>query len=228
MAPRKKPPAKSERNKKTVSFWEEPAYIIRKWFFTGLAAVAPVGITIALIVATVSFTDNLFQHLLPTGYEPAVLLGHEVPGLGLIVTFIGLTLIGALVSNYLGRYFIRIWDRLMGRVPIISGVYGSVKQIMNSVLSEQSQSFREVVYVEFPQPGQYVMGFVIGPPEHLPDLPDVEFMTTVFIPMVPLPTSGFLVTLPSKKLLKSNMTIDQGLKLSVTMGLVNKNSASAQ
>jgi uncharacterized membrane protein len=169
----------------------------------------------------------LFQHLLPSGYEPAVLLGHEVPGLGLLATFIGLTLIGALVSNFFGRYFIRMWDRMMARLPVINGVYGSIKQVFNSVLSEQGSSFREVVYVEFPQPGQYAMGFVVGPPEHLPEIPDVELMITVFIPMVPLPTSGFLITLPSKKLFKSNMTVEEGLKLSVTMGIANKVSAGA-
>jgi uncharacterized membrane protein len=156
-----------------------------------------------------------------------VLLGHEVPGLGLVVTFVGLTLIGALVSNFLGRYFIRMWDRMMARVPIVSGVYGSIKQIMNSVLSEQGQSFREVVYVEFPQPGQYAMGFVIGPADHLPVIENIVPMTTVFIPMVPVPTSGFLITLPTTKLLKSDMTVEEGLRMSVTMGLV-KNSTNTK
>jgi uncharacterized membrane protein len=225
MAAKKTTPAKPTRKKAAAP--DTPGYLIRKWFLTGLAAAAPVAITIALIIVIVSFTDNLFQHLLPSGYEPAVLLGHEVPGLGLVVTFVGLTLIGALVSNFLGRYFIRMWDRMMARVPIVSGVYGSIKQIMNSVLSEQGQSFREVVYVEFPQPGQYAMGFVIGPADHLPVIENIVPMTTVFIPMVPVPTSGFLITLPTTKLLKSDMTVEEGLRMSVTMGLV-KNSTNTK
>jgi len=209
------------RNRKEAFF-----HLVRKWFLTGLLAVAPVGITVALITVIVSFADNLVIHLLPQGYEPAVLFGHEVPGLGLITTLLTVTIIGALVSNFFGRYFIRIWDNMVGRVPVISGVYGAVKQVLTSVLSEQGSSFREVVYIEFPQPGQYIMGFVIGPVDHFPSEileKQKEPMISVFIPMVPMPTSGYLIALPESKLIKTNIAVEEGLKLTVTLGLVKKN-----
>jgi len=209
------------RNHKEAFF-----YLVRKWFLTGLVAVAPVGITVALIAIIISFADNMVKHLLPEGYEPAVLFGHSVPGLGLVATLLVVTIIGALVSNFLGQYFIRIWDGMVGRVPVISGVYGAVKQVLTSVLSEQGSSFREVVYIEFPQPGQYIMGFVIGPVDHFPqEILDKqkEPMISVFIPMVPMPTSGYLIVLPESKLIKTNIAVEEGLKLTVTLGLVKKN-----
>lgn len=194
--------------------------IFRKWFLTGLLAAAPIGITLFIVFAILSVTDDALQHVSPAGYDPKTLFGQRIPGLGLLVTFVGLTLIGALVSNIMGNFFIQAWDKLMAKLPLVSGVYGAVKQVMNSVLSDTGQSFREVVYVEFPQAGQYAMGFVIGPADHVPLLEKLEPMVTVFIPMVPLPTSGFLITLPAGKMIRSDMTVEEGLKMSVTLGLV--------
>lgn len=194
--------------------------LLRKWFLTGLLVLSPIVITCALIAAIVSFTDNLIQHLAPEGYEPSVLLGMHVPGLGLILTLLAVTSTGALISNFMGRYFIRVWDRLVARVPFVNGIYGGVKQVLNSVLSEQGQSFREVVYVEFPQSGQYAMGFVIGQAPGTAFISHPETLVSVFIPMVPLPTSGFMITLPHDKLIKTNMTVEEGLKLTVTLGMV--------
>lgn len=198
--------------------------MMRKWFLTGLLAAAPIGITLFIIYAILSVTDDVLQHLSPQGYDPKSLFGQRIPGLGLLVTFVGLTMIGAFVSNFFGKYFIRSWDKIMAKVPLVNGVYGAVKQVLNSVLSDTGQSFREVVYVEFPQPGQYAMGFVIGPADHVPVLDKPEPMMSVFIPMVPLPTSGFLITLPASKLLKSDMTVEEGLKMSVTLGLAQNST----
>lgn len=195
---------------------------IRKWFLTGLLAAAPVGITLALVWAIVSFTDDLLKHLLPHGYEPSVLLGHEVPGLGLFVAFIALTLIGALISNFLGRYFIRLWDRFIARVPIINKVYVPIKQVLDSVLSENGTSFREVVYIEFPQPGQYAIAFVVGPAGHMKDFVFQEPMVAVFVPTVPMPTTGYLLNMAESKLIKSDLTVEEGLKLIITLGMVGQ------
>ena len=194
--------------------------IIRKWFLTGLVAVAPVAVTLSVVMAVFDLTDNILQHISPAGYEPTKLLGFHLPGLGLLITLVGITAVGALVSNFLGDYLVRWWDKIISRLPVVNTIYGGVKQVLNSVLSDKGRSFREVVYLEFPHVGQYAMGFVIGPADHIPVVAHPEPMVTVFIPMVPLPTTGFLITLPASKLIKSGMTVEEGLKLSVTMGLV--------
>jgi uncharacterized membrane protein len=220
--PRSKKAAATSTKKVKPNQWlingETPDYLVRKWFITGILSAAPIIITIWLVWAIVSFTDNILKHLLPHDAEPAVLFGTEIPGLGLIVTFAGLTLIGAFISNFFGRYFLRAWDRFMARVPLISGVYGAIKQVLNSVLSEQGQSFREVVYVEFPLPGMYAMGFVVGPADHFPSKNDEE-MVAVFVPQVPMPTSGYLLNMPQKKLIKTDISVEEGLKLSITLGM---------
>ena len=200
--------------------------LFRKWFLTGLVAVAPVAITLSVVIAVFDLTDSILQHISPEGYEPSKLLGFHVPGLGLAITLIGIAAIGAFVSNFLGSYLVRWWDKIISRLPVVNTIYGAIKQVLNSVLSDTGRSFREVVYVEFPQPGQYAMGFLVGPADHVPVIDKPEPMVTVFIPMVPLPTTGFLITLPASKLLKSGMTVEEGLKLSVTMGLVKSSPAT--
>jgi uncharacterized membrane protein len=193
---------------------------LRKWFLTGLLIAAPVVITMWLVWSIVSFADHLLQAVLPHDYQLAILLGYKIPGIGLILTLLVLLLLGALFSNLFGQFFIRQWDRLVARVPVISGIYGAIKQVLNSVLSEQGQSFREVVYVEYPQPGQYALGFVTGAAESFPDMQ--EEMVAVFIPLVPVMTSGNWVTLPKSKLIATDITVEEGLKLVVTLGLVKK------
>ncbi len=207
---------------------ETPAYMVRKWFLTGVLSAAPIIITIWLVWAVVSFTDDILKHLLPHDAEPEVLFGMQIPGLGLIVTFTGLTLIGAFISNFFGRYFLRAWDRFMARVPLINGVYGGIKQVLDSVLSEKGQSFREVVYIEFPQKGQYMLGFVTGAADRFPASESKEEMIFVFVPLGPVVTTGHLITLPRSKVIATDITVEEGLKMVVTLGLVKRPDAALE
>lgn len=197
-----------------------PGYLLRTWFLTGLLAVGPVVLTVVLVMMIVTFVDGMVAAVVPPEYRPSAYLGFEVPGLGLISTLVGITIIGALVSNFFGRYFVQWWDKLMARVPIINGIYGGIKQVLNSILSEKGESFREVVYIEFPQPGYYTLGFVTGTTERFPNA--TEEMVLVFIPFGPVVTTGHLLTVPRSKIIATDISVEEGLKRVVTLGLVKK------
>ncbi len=199
-----------------------PSYLMRTWFFTGLLAAGPIVLTIVLVMMIVNFTDDMVAAIVPPEYRPSAYLGYEIPGLGLITTLVGLTLFGALVSNFFGRYFVQKWDKLMARVPVINGIYGGIKQVLNSVLSEKGQSFREVVFIEFPAKGYHTIGFVTGTTDRFPDTK--EEMVMVFIPFGPVVTTGHLLVMPRSKVIETDISVDEGLKMVVTLGLVKKAS----
>lgn len=201
---------------------QSPGVLLRKWFLTGLLAAGPIVLTIALVWVIVSYMDGLVKSVVPVEYHPSVWLGFEIPGLGLISTLLVLTVFGALLSNFLGRYFVQKWDKVMARVPIINGIYGGIKQVLNSILSDQGQSFREVVFVEFPKPGYHTIGFVTGTTDRFPDAK--EEMVMVFIPFGPVVTTGHLLIMPRSKMIPTDISVDEGLKMVVTLGLVKKAS----
>lgn len=201
---------------------QSPGVLLRKWFLTGLLAAGPIVLTIALVWVIVSYMDGLVKSVVPVEYHPSAWLGFEIPGLGLISTLLGLTIFGALLSNFLGRYFVQKWDKVMARVPVINGIYGGIKQVLNSILSDQGQSFREVVFIEFPKPGYHTIGFVTGTTDRFPDA--TEEMVMVFIPFGPVVTTGHLLVMPRSKLIPTDISVDEGLKMVVTLGLVKKAS----
>lgn len=197
-----------------------PGYLLRTWFLTGLLAAGPIVLTIILVMMIVNFADNMVAAIIPPEYRPSAYLGFEIPGLGLITTLLGLTIFGALVSNFFGRYFVQKWDKIMSRVPIINGIYGGIKQVLNSILSDKGQSFREVVFIEFPKPGFHAIGFVTGTTDRFPNAK--EEMVMVFVPLGPVVTTGHLLVMERSKIIETDISVDEGLKMVVTLGLVKK------
>lgn len=185
---------------------------LRKWFLAGVIVTLPVAVTVYLVWLVVHNADLLVGALMPAEWQ----IIRQIPGIGVVSALVILIVIGMIVSNYFGRVLVRWWDYVVHRLPVVSGVYGAIKQVLQAVFSEQGSSFKEVVYVEFPQPGQWMLGFVIDDAVEW----DAKKLVRVFIPQVPVPTSGFMVLLPPASTRHSGMTVEEGLKLTVTMGLV--------
>jgi len=192
----------------------------RSYFLTGLVVTAPLGLTIYLAIIFINFFDNKLRNIIPIEYQLDKDFPIQIPGIGLTVVFILLTFIGFLTAGIVGRYIIRLGERIIQRLPIIRSVYGSLKQIFESVLASSSESFREVVLVEYPRRGIWAIAFITGvTKEEVQNITDNE-MVNIFLPTTPNPTSGFLLFVPKDELIKLNMTVEEGIKMVISGGIV--------
>ncbi len=191
---------------------------LRGWFFTGLLVTAPVLLTVYITWAAINLIDNQVSNLVP-GFEASILGG--VPGVGLIVGGVLITLIGAIAAGFMGRWIIKLGESLLNRMPVVRTIYGATKQILETVISTQSDAFREVVLVQYPRQGLWVVGFVTGGTkgEIARLLPGQN--VNVFIPTTPNPTSGFLLFCPKKDMIFLDMSVEDAVKLVVSGGIVS-------
>jgi uncharacterized membrane protein len=201
---------------------ERPGLVtrLRAYFLTGVIVTAPIGITIFLVWQFISFLDDQVDNLLPPQYNPETYLPFTLPGLGLLVTLAFLTLVGMLTAGFAGRSLIRLGERLLSRMPVVRSVYGTLKQIFETVLAESSRSFREVVLIEYPRRGIGAIGFVTGPTRGEVQSKAEEELVNVFLPTTPNPTSGFLLFVPKRELIPLDMTIEEGMKMVISGGIV--------
>ena len=190
------------------------------YFLTGILVTAPAGITLWLSYQFVEAVDKMVLPFIPDRYNPGTYLPFGLPGLGLLVTVVLLTLIGAFTANLLGRTLLRLGERFLGRVPVIRGLYGALKQIFEPVVSQNSSAFREIALVEYPRPGCWSIGFVSGAtPGEIGHLMDSS-VVSIFVPTTPNPTSGFLLILPRTEIISLSMTVEEGIKMIVSGGLI--------
>jgi len=193
---------------------------LRAYFLAGVIVTAPIGITVLLVWQFVTFLDTQVGGLIPARYNPESYLPFSVPGLGLLIMLAFLTLVGFLAAGLAGRTLVHIGERLLSRMPVIRSVYGTLKQIFETVLAQSSRSFREVVLVEYPRRGIGAIGFVTGPTRGEVQTRSEEELVNVFLPTTPNPTSGFLLFVPKRDLVHLDMTIEEGIKLVISGGIV--------
>lgn len=200
---------------------------LRTYFLTGIVVTAPIGITAWLMWLVVDLFDRAVVPLIPDAYNPSEILGTTVPGVGIIIAFILVTLIGAFVTNVAGRFLVRFGDRLVSRVPVVRTVYGVLKQIFDAVLAQSANAFREVVLIEYPRRGIWVIGFVTSSTRGEVQRVTEEEMVNVFLPTTPNPTSGFLLFLPRKHCIPLDMSVEEGVKLVISGGIVSPPDTTA-
>ncbi len=193
---------------------------LRNYLLTGIVVVAPVAITVWLTWQFLGFVDRRVTPLIPERYNPETYLPFSLPGLGLLVTVVVLTLIGALAANYSGRLLVRAGERLVDRMPVIRHIYGALKQIFETVLRRSSTSFRQVVLVEYPRRGIWALAFITGRTEGEVQNTTEDEMVNIFLPTTPNPTSGFLLFVPRGELVELGMTVEEGIKMVISGGIV--------
>ncbi len=200
---------------------------LRTYFFTGVVVTAPIGITVWLLWLVVDLFDRAVVPLIPDAYNPSDVLGANVPGVGIVIVLILVTLIGALFTNVAGRFLVRFGERLVARVPVVRTVYGVLKQIFDAVLAQSANAFREVVLIEYPRRGIWVIGFVTSSTKgEVRRVLDDE-MVNLFLPTTPNPTSGFLLFVPRKDCIPLDMTVEEGVKLVISGGIVSPPAGAA-
>jgi len=193
--------------------------MLRKYFITGLLILVPLAITLWVIQSVIGLMDQSLL-LLPIEWRPESLTGHNIPGLGTILTLLIIFVTGLLAQNFIGSYVINRWEALLNRIPIVSPIYSSVKQVSDTLFSSDGNAFRTAVLVQYPRQGTWTIGFVTGTPS-----PEVqrylsgEFVS-IYVPTTPNPTSGFFIMLPKADTIELDMTVDVALKHIVSMGVV--------
>jgi uncharacterized membrane protein len=215
-------PERSDAEFRVVEPIEPPSLggRLRAYFLTGVIVTAPISITIFLVWQFLDFLDTHVAGLLPERYNPETYLPFSLPGLGLLLMLAFLTLVGMLTAGLAGRTLVRMGERLLSRMPIVRSLYGTLKQIFETVLAQKSRSFREVVLVEYPRRGLGAIGFVTGPTRGEIQARSEEEMVNVFLPTTPNPTSGFLLFVPKSDLIHLDMTIEEGMKMVISGGIV--------
>jgi len=183
----------------------------KKYFITGLLVIIPIWATYYVLSALLGVIDGMLGDL------PGYLLGLKFPGLGIITLIIVVVLVGVLSANYLGTRLVRYSDQMMHRVPLVRGVYSTVKQIMETF--SVKHNFHGVALVEYPRKGCYSMGFMTGEIRGETLGLSGRFIT-VFVPTTPNPTAGFLLVLPEEEVKQLSLSVDQGMKFIISIGLV--------
>ena len=188
---------------------------LRAYFLAGILVTAPLGITIYVGVVFIAFIDNSVVPLIPSQYLP-----YRIPGLGLIIVIVALTLIGALTAGLFGRWVVRTGERILNRMPIIRSVYGAIKQIFETVLAQQSRAFREVVLVEFPRRDAWTVGFVTARTQGEVARLMPNDLITLYVPTTPNVTGGYMLFVPRKDVVPLSMSVEDAWKLVISVGIV--------
>lgn len=193
---------------------------LRRYIIAGLLVWIPLAATIAIVKLVIDLLDRTIL-LLPPDYQPANVLGFSVPGYGIVLAITILLLTGMLASNLFGRRLFEVWESILNRLPLVRTIYNSVKQISSTLLDSQGKSFRKVVALEYPRKGVWSIGFLTNDHiSHRLDSIDSDNMVGVFVPTTPNPTSGFILMVPDKEIVELDMTIEEGFKFIISMGVI--------
>lgn len=188
---------------------------LKAYFITGLIIVLPVLITLFVVVAILKFIDNILGKYINT------LLGIHIFGLGILVFVIISLLIGMFAVNFLGKRIFPFFENLFIRIPLVHKIYPATKQMIKFLLSDKKQSFKSVVMVEYPRLGVYSIGFVTNEGlKQAQNRAEVELLS-IFIPSTPSPLTGFFILAPRSEVKYLDISIEEGLKLIVSGGIVN-------
>lgn len=196
---------------------------IRTWFLTGIVVAGPLVLTGFITWWFVDSVDNAVRKVVPVRFWPDNYLPVPLPGFGVIFAFVGLTLLGFVTANIVGRTLITFGEQLLDRTPVIRSIYRGAKQIFETLFSQTGTSFRRVGLVQFPIAGQWTVVFISAPPSatidaHLPQ--DQGERLSVFLPCAPNPTTGFYFYLPARDVIEIDVTPEDAAKLIMSCGLI--------
>ncbi len=197
---------------------------MKRYLIAGLLVWVPLGITLWVMNALVSALDQSLL-LIPESMRPDKLLGYHIPGFGVLLSFLILLATGAVAANFAGARLIAMWESLLARIPFVKSIYSSVKQVSDTVLSDQGTAFRKALLVEWPRPGCWTIAFLTGHPagevaRHLPG-----DHVSIYVPTTPNPTGGYFVIVPISSVRELDITVDEALKYIISMGVVAPRSA---
>ncbi len=200
---------------------------MKKYIVAGLLVWLPLAVTIWVLAWVLGVLDGVFQALLslaaavlPASAAKLIEAISQVPGLGVIVLVALMLLTGVFVANFVGQWWIRMWDRVFQNIPIVKSIYSSVKQVSDTLFSSSGNAFREAVLVQYPREGLWTIAFVTGKPGgEVGEALHGDFVS-LYVPTTPNPTSGFLLMMPRAAVKPLSMSVDEALKYIISMGVV--------
>jgi uncharacterized membrane protein len=195
---------------------------LRTYFFTGVIIAGPIAITIYITWWFISSVDGWVKPIVPAIYLPETYLPFAIPGFGLLVAFLLLTMLGFLTANLVGRTMWQFSERLLDRTPVVRGLYKGMKQIFETVFSQGGSTFKKVGLVQYPTQGMWSVVFISTAPQGrlAKGLPGGDAMVGVFLPCAPNPTTGFFFYLPVRDVIEIDITPDEAAKLIMSAGLI--------
>lgn len=191
---------------------------LKRYFITGLLIWVPLGITIWVVSALMGALDQSLL-LLPEAWRPEAWLGVSIPGLGVILTGVVIVVTGLFAANLIGQRLVLFWESLLQRIPVVKSIYGSVKQVSDSLLSGSGMAFKKVLLVRYPHADSWSLAFQTNIPDEVVGQLDAEHVA-VFIPTTPSPVNGFYFYVRRDAVIELDMTVDAALKAIVSMGVV--------
>jgi len=210
---------------KVVKVGRGPKLNLFKWarnrFFTGVIIAIPIVATLLAVSWVVTKIDENVFRMIPNSLNPETYLGFAIPGLGIIISVILLFLLGIIASNFIGKSLIRSGERLLDRVPVVSPIYNSLKQIVQTVAAQRDRAFRDVCLIEYPKKDVWAIGFVTADLSGKPAEALGNDMVCVFVPTTPNPTSGFLLFVQKDTIQILDMTPEEGAKMIISGGMVS-------
>ncbi|AOV17868.1 hypothetical protein BJI67_13105 [Acidihalobacter aeolianus] len=203
------------------------AALLRRYFMAGLLIWVPLLITVAVLDMLIGFMDRTLL-LLPPQWRPEALLGYPIPGLGLVLTLVIVLLTGLLAANFLGRRVVALWEALLARIPLVRSIYSAVKQVAETLFAANGEAFRKVLLIEYPRRGIWTLAFQTGTASGEIHRRTEAEVITVFVPTTPNPTSGFIMMIPRNEVMELEMSVEDALKLVVSLGVVTPREVAAK
>jgi uncharacterized membrane protein len=194
-------------------------HALRKWLLSGLLVIVPLFITLAVLKWIIDTLDQTLW-VLPAVWQ-RWLYDNNVRGLGVLLTLAILLVVGAVASNFVGKRLLGWGDAVVRRIPVVRSIYSSVKQVSDTLFSENGNAFRTAVLIEWPRAGAWTIAFVTGTPGHevVGHLGGGDYLG-VYVPTTPNPTGGYFVMLKRSDCIELKMSVDDALKYIVSMGVV--------
>lgn len=191
---------------------------LRNYFISGLLFWIPLGLSIVVI----KFFLELVNNIIPPQYLPENIfdLDKTIPGSGIVIVLLIIIITGALVNNFIGRKAIKLWDKLLNKIPGFRGIYKSIKKLSDTVLSASGDSFKKAVLVQYPRKGMWTIAFQAGSYHGEVEKNIGEDIVNIYVPTTPNPTSGFFIMMPKKDVIDLDMSVDEAFKLIISTGVV--------
>lgn len=185
----------------------------------GILVWLPIGVTVILLRIIIGLMDRTLLFL-PEQFRPESLFGFGIPGLGFVLTILVVLLTGIFAANIVGRSMVNFWESILDRIPVVRSVYSAAKNFAEVVFSDSSNSFKQVLLIEYPRKGLFSLAFQTSR-----ELGEVQGRTgeevvCTFVPTTPNPTSGFIIIVPKKDVVELDMDVDEALKMIISLGVV--------
>ncbi len=191
----------------------------RRYIVAGLLVWVPLGMTLLVVRLLVNWLDKSLL-LIPKAYQPINLLGFDIPGLGVVLSILIVFVTGIFAANFFGRSMVSVWEYVLSKIPLVRSVYSGAKQLAETMFSDSGQSFRKVLLVEFPRPGLWSLAFLTGTDVGEAQRKTGRDVINIYVPTTPNPTGGYFVMIPKEDAVELDMSVDDGLKMLMSMGAV--------